>query len=75
MITYCKKGNRHTFGMNTEELKTFAELIFLLRNTPPPIGFNRRPLTQKQKEIVEHLFERISYPEDYSESLNKRNGQ
>ena len=75
MITYCKKVQRHVFAMNSEELKTFAELIFLLRNTPPPIGFNRRPLTQKQKEIIEHIFERISYPDDYGKSINERNNQ
>jgi len=75
MITYSKKGNRHIFGMNTEDLKTFAEIVFLLRNSPPPIGYNRRPLTMKQKEIVEKIFERINFGEDYGIKLNEKNGQ
>lgn len=75
MITYCKKGKRHVFAMNDGDLKTFAEVVWLLRNTPPPIGFNRKPLTFKQQKMVDELFERMAYPDNYAEMLNKTNGQ
>ena len=75
MITYSKKGKRHNFGFNDEDFDTFAEVLWLLKHTPPPIGFNRKPFTMKQIRIIEEMFSRLGYNEDYATYLNKMNGQ
>jgi hypothetical protein len=61
--------------MNDGDLNTFAEVVWLLNNTPQPVGFNRKPLTFKQRKIVEEMVNLISYPENYSALLNSHNGQ
>ena len=61
--------------MNEEDLLIFAEVVWLLRTSPPPIGYNRKPLTIKQQKMIDELFSRISYPENYAEHLNKLHGQ
>jgi len=73
MIGFKREKGRNWWGMNTEDMATFAELIWHLRNDPKPIGFNRRPMTKKQERIVEDIFDLINYPPDYAECLNKRN--
>ncbi len=75
MITYIKHKQRHLFGMNNSDLSVFAELVWLLKHTPPPIGFNRKPFTIKQRKIIEDIYDLISYPDNYSEELNRKNDQ
>jgi hypothetical protein len=47
MITYIQQKQRHLFGMNSFDLTIFAELVWLLKHTPPAVGFNRKPFTAK----------------------------
>jgi hypothetical protein len=61
--------------MNSSDLVVFAELMWLLKHTPPSVGFNRKPLTIKQQKVVEDIYDLITYPDNYSEELNRRNGQ
>jgi len=75
MITYSKKGKRHNFGMNDDDLQTHSEVLWLLYHTPPPVGFNRKPFTMKQQKHIDELFSRIKYPDNYAEVLNKLTGQ
>ena len=75
MITYSKKGKRHTFGMNDGDFDTFAEILWALKHTPPPAGFNRKPFTTKQVKIIEEMFSRLGYADDYAQYINRINGQ
>lgn len=75
MITYSRKGNRHTFGMNKDDLDDFAELMWLLKHTPPPLGFHRKPLTLAQQRIVDAFSSLITYPPDYAGIVNAKTGQ
>jgi hypothetical protein len=75
MIIHCKKAKRHIFTMSEENFQTFAEVIFLLKHTPPPIGFNRKPFTAGQVKIIEEVYSRMGYSDDYGEYLNKLHGQ
>lgn len=75
MITYAKKGRRHSISMNDKEFDAFAEVIFLLNHTPPPVGFNRKPLTSQQKNIVEGIYNTFSYHPEYKTYLNKKTDQ
>jgi hypothetical protein len=75
MITYLKKNQRNVFSMNPRDLSVFAELLWVLKHSPPPIGFNRKPLTAEQQRVVDDLFCLIDYPDGYAESLNIKTGQ
>jgi len=75
MINYREIKGRPYWGMSKDDLSIFAELIWLLKHTPPPIGFNRKPLTLKQQNMIEDFFQRINYGEDYAKQLNTKNGQ
>ena len=75
MITYSKKGCRHTFGMNTEDLESISEVIWLLNHTPKEVGYNRKPFTFKQRQKIEEFGDRINYPDHFAELLNKKYGQ
>lgn len=61
--------------MNSSDLAVFAELMWLLKHTPPPVGFNRKPFTNKQRKLIEDLYDLIDYPNNYPEELNRRNDQ
>ncbi len=75
MITYSKTGKRHQFAMNTDDLSRFSELVWLLKHTPPPVGYCRKPFTSRQQMVIDDLYDLISYPLDYSSQLNERTGQ
>ena len=75
MITYCKKGKRHTIGMNESEFQSFAEVIWLLDRGIPPMGFNRKPLTITQKKVIEDIKNRFGYSDDFASYLNTKTGQ
>lgn len=75
MITYTQKGRRHTFAMNDEDMGVFAEVIWLLKHAPPPMGFKRRPLTTSQQKVVDRLNDLIMFPTDYEQFLNAKTGQ
>jgi len=75
MITYAKVKQRHVFSMNNRDLSDLAELVYLLKHTPPPAGFNRRPFTTAQQRVVDQLSDLIGYPSDYGTMLNNKTGQ
>lgn len=75
MVTYQQNKGRHAFSMNRDDLAIFAELFWLLHHTPPPAGFNRRPFTGKQSKMIEDIHDLIVYPDNYDETMNKKNGQ
>jgi hypothetical protein len=75
MITFLKVKNRHTFSMSKDDLDNLAEVIWLLKHSPPPCGYNRRPLTTKQQKVVDDIFDLIAYPDGYGEALNNKTGQ
>jgi hypothetical protein len=75
MITYTKKGKRHYWGMNDDDFEAYYEIIWLLKHTPPPIGFNRKPFSFRQQRFIDETYDRISYSDDYNEKINKKNGQ
>jgi hypothetical protein len=49
--------------------------VWIWKHNPPPIGFNRKPMTRKQEKIIEDIFDHVNYPENYAELLNKKNEQ
>ena len=75
MITFRKEKNRNWWGMSQDDQATFSELIWLLKHTCPPIGFNRKPLTKKQEKMIEDFFDMIAYPDNFTEYMNQRHGQ
>ena len=75
MITYVKKGKRHTIGMNDSDFVIHSEVIWILTHTPPPCGFNRKDWTVQQKEYFEKMRNLIEYPHDYAELLHAITGQ
>ena len=75
MINFKIVKGRRYWGMTQDDLTTFAEIIWLLKHSPPPIGFNRKPLTSKQVKIVDAFYEWINYEPDYAEQINKKTGQ
>jgi hypothetical protein len=75
MITHSVKGKRHILGMNEEDFQIFAEVIWLIQHGVPSIGFNRKPLTPKQQKIVEEIFSRFSYDDNFGIYLNRMTGQ
>lgn len=75
MITYSKKNNRHTIGMNDADFVIHAEVMWILAHNPPPAGFNRRDWTVKQKEYFQKMLALIEYPSDYAQMLHNITGQ
>ena len=75
MITHSKKGKRHTIGLNEEEFQTFAEVIWLVKKGVTPMGFNRKPLTTRQQTVIDEMFSRFNYSDDFGIWLNKMTGQ
>ena len=75
MITLSTIKRRHVLSMNTTDLGHLAELVWVLYHTPPPVGYNRKPLTAAQRKVVEDLYELIPYPDGYGASLNGKTGQ
>lgn len=75
MISYRRDKSRNVFSMNDNDLVTLAQVIWLLRHAPPPMGYNRKPLTQKQNKVVEEIYDLIGYPEDYACKLNQHTDQ
>jgi len=75
LIAYAKNKSRHVFSMSQDDLNVFAEVVWLLKHTPPPVGFNRRPFTVRQSRLVEELYDRIGYPENYNEIINLKHNQ
>ena len=75
MITFSSVKKRHVISMNDRDLEYFAELIFLLKHSPPPAGYNRKPFTPSQMRVVEELYELIPYPDGYGNMLNAKTGQ
>lgn len=75
MVTYQKVKNRHQFSMSETDLDVFAQLIYLWRHNPQPIGYNRKPLTSKQTKIIEDIYDLINYAPDYNAQLNTHTGQ
>lgn len=71
MISFKKEKGRCYFGMSPSDMVVFAQLIWHWKHDPEPIGFNRKPMTAKQKAIVEDLYDRINYPDNYCEQLNQ----
>jgi len=75
MISFKQVKGRQYWGMSKDDLTVFAELIWLLKHNPPPIGFNRKPLTTKQERIIDDFYDRIIFGDNYAESLNAKTGQ
>jgi hypothetical protein len=75
MITLSHKGKRHVWGMNDYDFAVYAEIIFLLEKTPPPVGFNRKPFTPEQKAKINEIYNRIGYPDNFNFMLNQKTGQ
>lgn len=75
MITYKKVDRKHQFSMSTQDLGDMAELIWLLKHTPPPIGYNRKPFTLGQQRIIEEMYRVIQFPSDFGEFINSKTGQ
>ena len=75
MITYSHKNRRHTFSMNDEDMVNLAEIIWLLKHSPPPMGFKRRPLTAPQQAVVDRFNDLITYPTDFETIINAKTGQ
>jgi len=75
MIAYKHERRRHILSMSSSDLSDLAELIYLLRHTPPPLGYQRKPLTTGQQRIVENLYDTIGFPVDYGSMLNSKTGQ
>lgn len=75
MITYSSLKGRHIFSFNNDDLSVFAKIVWIWKHNPPPIGFNRKPMTRKQEKIIEDIFDHVNYPENYAELLNKKNEQ
>lgn len=61
--------------MDNMEMKNLCELVWLLKHTPPPIGFNRKPMTIGQQHVVDSLYDTIWFPDDYAATININNGQ
>lgn len=75
MIVYKKIRNRHYFSLNNQDLADLAEVIWLLKHTPPPVGFHRKPFTPKQEAVIEQLYDRIGFPDNYASYINAKRGQ
>lgn len=75
MITYSKKGKRHTISMNDSDFVVHSEVFWILAHNPPPAGFNRKDWTIQQKEYVQKMLNLIEYPHDYAEMLHNITGQ
>ena len=75
MITYSHRNRRHSFSMNDENMVNFAEVMWLLKHAPPPMGFKRRPLTTAQQAIVDRFNDLITFPADYEQIINAKTGQ
>ena len=75
MITYRHEKRRHILSMTDNDLSDLAEVVFLLKHTPPPLGYCRKPLTTPQEKIIDALYDVIGYPTDYAITLNAKTGQ
>lgn len=65
----------YSITMTEAEMAALAEVIWLLRHSPPPIGFTRKPLTFAQNQIVQAVYDLIEYDDNYWDFMQKRNGQ
>ena len=61
--------------MNGADMEIFAEVMWLIKHAPPPMGFKRRPLTVSQQAIVDRFNDLITYPPDYETIINAKTGQ
>jgi len=75
MINYKNVKGRSYFGMSNDDLAIFAQVIWLLKHTPSPVGFNRKPFTTKQQKTIDDIYDLINFGEDYAEKLNSHHGQ
>jgi hypothetical protein len=75
MITYRHEKRRHVLSMTNQDLADLAEVIWLLKHTPPPMGYQRKPMTGPQQKIVDNLYDIIGYPADYAALINSKTGQ
>ena len=75
MITYAKEKARHVFKMSADDLQVFGEIVWLLRHTPPPVGYQRKPFTHRQERIIEEIYDAFNFAPDYREQLLNHNEQ
>jgi len=75
MIAYRHDKRRHILTFSNADLADMAELIWLLKHTPPPLGYQRKPLTTAQQRVVDNLYDVIQFPPEYGTLINSKTGQ